>query len=104
MDAPTLEALRQSIAQWEEYATDTPMTNVVIGTSSCPLCARFFGKAFDGTRCRGCPVYTFTGKTSCEGTPFRAAVDAKYNTVSAFRLAARAEADFLKSLLPESEQ
>lgn len=108
MDAPTLEALRASIAKWEGYATDTPFEDVHPTGNNCPLCDRFNRPS----GCGECPVAVHTGSNRCEGSPYYEARRAfgwwdgthedRYEI--AFRRAARTEADFLKSLLPETEQ
>lgn len=105
MDAATLEALRGSIAKWERVVREG-----VSGKSwkDCPLCVKFW----DGD-CRGCPVKHKTGYDACQGSPFEEYVDAYEehqfgSDMSASLigkepdvvLAAQAELDFLKSLLP----
>ena len=108
MPKRTLAALKASIVKWEgNVAAKTP-GQVLLGPESCPLCALFFVGD-----CHGCPVRQFTGDRDCCGSPYDEALDAwdawdneptiqKYKT--AWREAARAELNFLVSLLPEGER
>jgi len=99
MDAETLMALQESIAKWDGYATADDLATVVLGSESCPLCARFL--QISAGLCIGCPVAKKTGEDGCHSTPFYDAVDAKFDRdIPAFRNVAREEANFLRSLLP----
>lgn len=111
MDEKTLTALRASIEKWRGYATTTPMEDIRLTISSCPLCVLYRLKS---PYCRGCPVFEKTGEACCCGTPFEAAEaahDEWYFAIleeremqsdeAAFRAAAKAEFEFLESLLPE---
>lgn len=90
MAPEVLEALRGSIKKWEGIVAGTTRDE---GGRNCPLCQMFVhGKA---ATCRGCPVRTRTGKSSCDGTPY-------YYYEHGDTQTAQAELDFLKSLLPES--
>lgn len=93
MDERTLEALKGSIAHWEQVVANPGTTP--IGPYECPLCHLFNSGASDG--CSGCPVAQFTGKPGCHGTPYNAF---RFNRTAE---TAQAELDFLKSLLPEGE-
>jgi hypothetical protein len=106
MDARTLEALKASIKHWEETTAATDVKSVKIGASECALCGLFNTPdmvAYE--ECVGCPVYRATERSYCEGTPF----DTAYYLLEhggdfdLFRAAAKAELDFLRSLLPEGE-
>jgi hypothetical protein len=106
MDAKTLEALKASIAKWERNAeAETPAQYLTSG-SDCPLCEMFVRYMRSEGVCTGCPVFGATSQKGCFGTPFHAADDARYawvyneGTKEAAHEAARAEVDFLKSLLP----
>ncbi|WP_372570391.1 hypothetical protein [Ruegeria jejuensis] len=99
MDKRTLEALKASIEKWEKNATVERNTEALVGAISCPLC-----KLFMDSCCRGCPVMERTGKPACDDTPYDDAVEALDVFLPAFHEAARAEVEFLKSLLPEGEQ
>jgi hypothetical protein len=93
MPLRTLYALRGSIAKWEGIVAGTVKDE---GPDNCPLCQCFFE-----ADCAGCPVYEKTGLYSCEGSPYEAFSDAEdANDEKRMALAARAELDFLKSLLP----
>lgn len=109
MDAETLEALRGSIAKWEGIAAGTEIDQ---GSENCPLCRLFYESAF----CAGCPVMARTGHSDCTGSPYDQWHIANpwprdedgnrvYNrpaTTDQHREIARAEVDFLKSLLPDA--
>lgn len=97
MDTATLAALRSSIEHWKENEQVTDIIDAKIGTGSCALCKLFFRNL-----CKDCPVFNRTGKDLCVDTPYRAVVEAKEeNNLEAFRLAAKAEREFLESLLPK---
>lgn len=100
MTAETLEALKGSIAKWEAIVAGTGEDN---GDSDCPLC-----QLFSGPWCGACPVKARTGFDRCSGSPYTEwlkATGLKKNfpvrvTSDVERVAAQAELDFLKSLLP----
>ena len=94
MDDRTLEALKASIEKWRGHETASDPREVKIGSEYCPLCQIFI---LGG--CDGCPVYEHTWKYYCSGTPYNN-VDI-YDPLDKFRAAARAEREFLESLLPE---
>lgn len=107
MDAKTLTALRQSIKKWERNAVAESPARFAIRSEDCPLC-----RMFAASGCRGCPVSAATGRDLCDGTPYRAAADARalWSADPIYpprrekaHAAARAEAEFLRSLLPEEE-
>ncbi len=101
--------LQESIAHWERMRdfTKTDQFNEE-GPSShhCALC-----QTYRANYCRGCSVSDFTRTTGCAKTPYQAAVKAYYiilvtrgpsrKTWKAWREAAQAEIDFLKSLLED---
>ena len=112
MNKHTLTALKASIKHWEEnVAAENPKDSNAHG-SSCPLCL-----VFNKETCTGCPVKLETGFDRCDRTPWARAYSAWYDwlcstieTLSAitiqrrkqkWRMAARAELKFLKSLLPK---
>lgn len=106
MDAKTLTALRQSIEKWERNAVAETPEDFTTGRSACALCGLFWGGG-----CEGCPVREATGRQSCYGSPYDDAdmardewLDAPTDTAlrDAAHIAARAEAEFLRSLLPEA--
>jgi hypothetical protein len=104
MDARTLEALKASIEHWRENENAERLMEVDFGSSSCPLCQLFFDGSNKKRTCRGCPVMTSTGRIYCSGTPYREVQEAFFfDTFTAFKLAARAEREFLESLLPKEE-
>lgn len=105
----TLTALKASIRHWEEnVAAETP-GKVKLGSRDCALCRAFQTWSRGQTsNCAGCPVAAKTGQHGCEGTPYRDAVFAhdKWDDAgdkNAWRTAAQAELDFLRSLLPEQQ-
>ena len=113
MDDRTLRALQGSIAKWQAIVQGIGTDE---GCTNCPLCIEFFdttGETDDGEvqvdECFECPVFKFTGETGCEGTPHSAAWDAlggrgKLANTPAKVAAARAELEFLQSLLPPTTQ
>ena len=115
MDQRTFLALQGSIAKWTKVASGTYEEH---GGHDCPLCALFADEidpnALDDEGedgCHGCPVKAHTGKHGCVGTPYvNRWVRARNDTPLGFPrsaantpaklAAARAELEFLKSLLP----
>lgn len=105
MDKETLTALKASIAKWEENASVAKTMDILIDASDCPLCDLFNGEGV----CDGCPVSERTGQTACDDTPYYDAYDAYRKIIGnmslpPFRKAAKAEVEFLKSLLPDGEK
>lgn len=100
MNKKTEKALRESIAHWERIAED-PLEP--IGAESCALCNMFNNPfASESDFCVGCPVYAFTGRRFCFGTPY-ALVNRCSRGSKSFKLAALDELNFLKSLLPKKK-
>jgi hypothetical protein len=113
MDAETLAALKGSIAKWDAIADGTGSDQ---GVRNCPLCEMFcMGEGWD---CEECPVAIKTGLPDCAGTPYSNWFDAyqkefdsapvhvkggAYATTDELKSLARAEAAFLRSLLPQGE-
>lgn len=99
------EALEASITEWEKKLTQDDPDKVRLGSDFCPLC-----KAF--STCAGCPVAIAAEATGCRRTPYHDAEDAliiwsvaescmaesRAEARAAWRAAAQAEIDFLKSL------
>jgi hypothetical protein len=102
MDERTLIALKGSIAKWESIVAGTEADE---GFNNCPLCKEFYHPF--PNHCRGCPVRDATGETNCGGSPYTDWADLtdQFNTYWAVNPelveAAKAELDFLRSLLPE---
>ena len=100
MDEKTLTALRGSIEKWRQIEAGTLEDR---GPDNCPLCQEFIEN-----NCVGCPVSAQTGRGGCVGTPYEAWDDAAYivniaNTPELVALA-RAEREFLESLLPQARE
>lgn len=95
MDEETLTALKASIEHWRGNETAQTWEEISLGPKSCALCRKFYGSG-----CDGCPIKESTGKDGCRGTPYDRAVDAEYRDWDAFKTAAKAEREFLESLLP----
>jgi len=95
------DALEKSIAHWERNAAAQTIENIKLGTDHCALC-----HAYLNNDCQGCPVNARTGQMYCVGSPYNAATMASERlednptpeTWEAYRRAAQAELDFLKSL------
>lgn len=109
MTPEAAEALEKSIAHWEaNVAAKTPDKASVHG-SDCALCNLFCTSEMmdNDIHCWSCPVFKRTGRRSCEGTPYYYAHSAfnqwrywsSHNIVpNEWRIAARRELEFLKSL------
>lgn len=121
MDDKTLTALRASIVHWAENVAAKTAAKISLGGNDCALCNMFAQRDASGTLCLKCPVYGHTLHLMCENTPYNSAFFAlgkwqrkEYDNAefvthafdlarTEWRLAAQAELDFLKSLLPEGE-
>lgn len=104
MDDRTLTALKGSIEKWEKIVEGMGIDR---GVSNCPLCRLF--NTYE-SMCKGCPVYERTKKRACGGTPYNDWVRARWDAglarraeTPALMAAAKAELDFLRSLLPEGQ-
>lgn len=108
MNKRTLKALQGSIAKWQAIVDGTGVDK---GIKNCPLCLLFNNDdTFIAHVCVGCPVMERTGKRFCRDTPHEKWV-ANCKPSDELNVwvpggergleAARAELDFLKSLLPE---
>jgi hypothetical protein len=95
MDARTLEALKGSIAKWEAIVAGTGKDD---GYFNCPLCKLFNDQGDDEDDCVKCPVFIRVRARYCENSPYYAYRDAIGTDGEA--AAAKAELDFLRSLLP----
>jgi hypothetical protein len=98
MDAATLEALQRSIEAWEGIVAGTAVADEQ--SSNPALCAMFVKD-----HCEGCPVRERTGDSLCYGSPhedYDLAVEVGDEPSKARY--ARAEVEFLKSLLPSEDQ
>jgi hypothetical protein len=107
MDEPTIRALRESIQHWRENERAAMPGDASAQSDDCALCQKF-----KADYCLGCPVEGYTGKKYCGLTPYEDASIALHawwkapskQTRDAFHAAARAEREFLESLLPEGEK
>lgn len=114
MDEITLKALKSSIEHWTRLATGTEGREESINSTDCALC-QIFNSGNEEEVCVGCPVMDKTQTTNCMGSPWSAAAVAwsrmrkdkdtlAYPYSSAlFMERARAELEFLQSLLPPEE-
>ena len=99
MEAATLKG---SIEKWKRVAAGTHEDQ---GINDCPLCKLFFMKG-----CQGCPVSEKTGQTVCRDSPYPVwglAVMARVKqtaTNKKLKKLARAELNFLRSLLPKKRR
>ena len=91
MDKATLTALKQSIEKWEKRAAGD--RSLPLGVDNCPLCQLFHPYCS-----RGCPVAGKTGQSTCNGTPYHTYINDRTDKN------AKAELEFLKSLLPPEEK
>jgi hypothetical protein len=98
------QTLLQAIEHWEQNVKAESISKVDTTSQSCPLCGLYLRNG-----CIGCPVNKFTKHTHCDETPYKAAHLAYVAWMGAsehltrykeaFRVAAQAEVDFLKSLV-----
>jgi len=105
MTPETLAALRDSIEKWDKIADQTGVDR---NWRNCQLCNLF---AINDPQCNKCPVAEKTGIVGCYGTPFvyfsklnppyNEELQGYYASTPKQIAAARAMADFLRSLLPE---
>lgn len=95
MDTKTLEALRGSIHKWEKIVAGTGED---LGCKNCPLCQLFHTTSDIDQLCDNCPVFENTKERFCGGSPYIEYADA--NSKEDKDIAAQAELDFLRSLLP----
>lgn len=104
----TRAALLASIKHWEENRDARHPDDVHLFSDSCPLCALFNTAEHRkiGLDCVGCPVREKTGRDTCDDSPWEDAYakwqlwQRKLGSRTAFKKAAQAEIDFLRSLLP----
>jgi hypothetical protein len=101
----TRAALVKSIEHWRELEVIDHMMRANIGPRSCALCKLFSNHFSDPSAakvvCGDCPVRLKTRYHACRRTPYLTA--AKARTLTAFRIAAKAEREFLESLLAEMD-
>lgn len=120
MTAKALSALIQSIAHWERLATGDEKPGESVSADDCALCQTFRNRAtlafVVGNECIGCPVMERTGRSRCRSTPYSAAENHFVHSADKtgktgktgrqtpeFRAAAKAELEFLRSLLPADQ-
>jgi hypothetical protein len=110
MNKKTLHVLKLSIQKWRGVCRGKEDH----GVQDCALCQIFMKNG----RCGECPVRQHSGKHSCFGTPYASwsthhQANHNYDFENGLRKQkgcqecktfARAELDFLKSLLPEGEK
>lgn len=114
MNPKTLLAREQSIIHWEGIVAGTEPCGCA---PSCSLCQRFLlsDEAENGYDCmlmdgERCPVYIASGVPGCSNTPWEAWDDECDTTGTRFadtprkKKLAQAELDFLRGLLPQTEQ
>src|SRR5512139_274799 len=97
-----LKALQGSIQKWENIAAGKTDDR---GSKNCPLCKMFLKSDVYEKECAGCPVMKATGEPHCDDSPYTRkwarAQGGDWAMTDEQVLAARAEADFLRSLLPK---
>ena len=105
MDARTRTALEASIQHWADNVNAEWPDRASTDGDDCALCDAFYDD-----NCEGCPVSAATGEANCRDTPYGDALvslnwwrshPSRDEATAEWRKAARAELDFLKSLLPE---
>jgi hypothetical protein len=108
VNAPTLKALRASIAHWERMRDD-PVCGEEPYDVECPLCALFEGVSECAAEC---PIKEKTGRDDCYGSQWMDAevawcsVTGMPNDVhrSAWRKQANRMLRFLRGLLPKPKK
>jgi hypothetical protein len=101
MTPETLEALKGSIEKWRKIVEEGGED---LGVKNCPLCHLHYAYG----NCTGCPVNQASGGQQCGNTPYD-----EWDELDLFGSgvadtpakieAARAELEFLRSLLPQEE-
>jgi hypothetical protein len=108
MNPKTERALRKACAHWKRLATGKQKRRESIFAKDCALCKLFVIPYKKRTKdCAGCPVRKRTGWPLCKGSPWSRVYNIfNYaNTHGAeFREAARAQLEFLQSLLPKKRR
>lgn len=108
MRQATKKALLASIEHWKQNEQAASLADATIGPQDCALCQRFdngYCERQTETTTERCPVYAKTGEDCCEQTPYYEAYAAYDDgNLPAFRRAAKAEREFLESLLPSDPQ
>ena len=115
MKAKTKQALLESIQHWERLANGESEKGEWTGPDDCSLCKMFaeWHRGYE-LNCEGCPVYEKTGEHGCWNTPHERMSDLcntaqteiemeRLKDTTEFYVAAQAELEFLKSLLPKDE-
>ena len=108
MDEQTLEALKGSIEKWEKIVSGDGGD---AGADNCPLC-NLFNNVETPVMCFGCPVMEQTGEDGCGDTPYQNWCDTfklghplpRMAETDEQKTAAKAELEFLRSLLPLTPQ
>ena len=111
MNDAMLEALKASIAKWEDNAKVSHILDAKVLGDTCALCIEAERqKNLDGVyenNCTYCPIQDATGESECADTPWSRAYNAyvlcrdKCTPLSDFHAAAALEVSFLSSLLPK---
>jgi hypothetical protein len=107
MDEKTLTALQGSIAKWEAIVNGTGEDR---GIDNCPLCREFHEVFFSEDdreagrlSCSGCPVAIAAREVGCYQTPYDEIARLEDDDTEEYAAAAKAELEFLRSLLPSSK-
>ena len=111
MESETLNALKGSIRKWHRIWKGEDRDR---GRVNCDLCLKFNTVHMrENQKCRGCPVMENTGQQYCESTPWAMLwkyiignyiPDMPQKIWPEARAAAKAERDYLISLLPYVER
>jgi hypothetical protein len=124
MRPATKKALLASIEHWKQLEQVESTDEIKIGSNFCDLCKRFgkgCEKYYSKSKSERCPVFASTGFQGCINTPFLTArlyansfvyerfrlpadKDTKEKLLKIFHEAAKAEREFLESLLPKGSK
>lgn len=101
MDTKTLDALKASIAHWQEnLAKAKAGERFETGPSECALCKLYWAE-----NCNGCPVKDKTDLAGCRCTPYDDVFKAvRRDNAPDLVKSCEAEVEFLQSLLPPEEK
>jgi hypothetical protein len=73
-------ALQESIALWNDnYVAAVNNSTFSTDFQDCACCIEWYN-----SDCNGCPIYQYTGKTMCDGTPYQNVRTAIKNNTSKY--------------------
>ena len=94
-------AYKEVLAHWTRLSNGTEGENEEPDALSCDFCTLFLSHPSGNGNldCSGCPIFEYTGKKYCYGTPYWDVYGArKEENPAEFKRLAKIELEFLKSL------